>query len=343
MQVINTPRRGDWLSDAMSNGLQQLAQMKMQQLQQQGQRTQTAKGLETILPGMKPEQYSSMAGMNPEILNQFVKSKMQEPSQQAFAKSLSGLLGGEAQPEAATISAAGPQVAEPSRLTSNQAVQLANLGLKQKKMASEERKEVRPIIEKVASDSRENRKQLETYSKMLELSEKDQVNSPEYMSGLRMMGLDNIPALLKPGTEEYNSQVVSFFGNLRKYFGAKPTVWEVKAYLQKLATAYNTKEGRRRMIRDQKLAIEAEEAVNVAKKEIIKKNKGIPPADLELQADEKAKGKVDRLWAEFRKGIPKQEAATLGEINPADVMGKIVKDTETGKRYQSDGTQFVEV
>ena len=212
----------------------------------------------------------------------------------------------------------------------------------QQKFGMEEYKTYKPVLEKIAEDKKANEIAMNTYEKMLNLSEKDEINSPEWITGLKMLGLDNIPALLKPGSEEYNSQVVNFFGNIRKYFGARPTEWEVKAYLNKIPTLMNTKEGRRRMVHDLKKIIQAGDIVNDEKISIIKENSGKPPLDLDLLAQERTKGKVDRLWQEFQKGVGGRKFESILDADPKKFVGKGGTDVATGKHYISNGTEWVE-
>lgn len=84
---------GTGLGSGISSGIQNLLQQKMQKMQQ----SQSSKALQAL--GFSPEESMSLSSLDPAIQKEIVKQKLAAPSQEAFAQSLSELLGGEKSPE----------------------------------------------------------------------------------------------------------------------------------------------------------------------------------------------------------------------------------------------------
>lgn len=103
------PNFGQSLGQGITSLFEELGQRQRQKAQQQG----VSKGLEAL--GYKPEEAFQLSMLQPEILQQVVKQKLAEPSQQAFAQAILG----EQQPLL--------QGQRPPQLTAQQALQLAQL------------------------------------------------------------------------------------------------------------------------------------------------------------------------------------------------------------------------
>lgn len=71
---------------SLGTGLQNLADLKLQQMMQQQQQGQIAKGLEAL--GFNPEQATQLAFLPPESRQELIKQKLLEPSQEAYARAL---------------------------------------------------------------------------------------------------------------------------------------------------------------------------------------------------------------------------------------------------------------
>lgn len=99
VQVINDPNRNQSLGGSLVNGLssalQGLVSHKVGQIQQKQSQQKTAHGLQALLPDISTKEAHNLALLDPKILEQVVKSKMQAPQEEAFAQALSGLLGNE--------------------------------------------------------------------------------------------------------------------------------------------------------------------------------------------------------------------------------------------------------
>lgn len=101
VQVINDPNRnqsvGGSAVNALSSALQGLVHHKVGQIQQKQEHAKTAKGLQSLLPELSAKDAHGLAMLDPKILEQVVKQKLQAPQEEAFAQAISGLLGGEQQ------------------------------------------------------------------------------------------------------------------------------------------------------------------------------------------------------------------------------------------------------
>ena len=101
MNVIRDTTAGGDIGNAfgtgLGQGLQILAQNKLAQIQQKQQQTQLAQGLKGLFPNANPNELHSLSSLPPEILNTYVKQKLQEPGNQSYMKALQSLLGGEQQ------------------------------------------------------------------------------------------------------------------------------------------------------------------------------------------------------------------------------------------------------
>lgn len=113
VQVINDSNRNQSLGgsavNALSSALQGLVSHKVSQIQQKQMQQRTAQGLQSLLPELSAKDAHGLALLDPKILEQVVKNKMQAPQEEAFAQALSGLLGNDQQPQMQQQSAAQPQ------------------------------------------------------------------------------------------------------------------------------------------------------------------------------------------------------------------------------------------
>ncbi len=96
VQVINDPNRnqsfGGSLAKGINSALEGLVHHKVSQIQQKATQQRTASGLQSLL-NIPSKEAHQLASLDPKILEQVVKQKMQAPQEEAFAQALSGLLG----------------------------------------------------------------------------------------------------------------------------------------------------------------------------------------------------------------------------------------------------------
>ena len=340
MQVINDPNRtiagglANALGTGLQSGLQNLAALKMQQLQQRHQKKQLGSTLESL------KMPKEVALLPPELQKEYFKQRMQQPQQQAYAQALQSMMGqGDQQATMPGQEIPGQQAAAPAQLTADQAFKLAQLGMQKEKLSMARGKEMREYLAPVAKEVGEIKEKtgaLDTMDRLAKTS--GALNSPAWMTGLKMFGLDQYPAFTKPGTQEYNAATVGFLTGLRSMFGARPTQWEVGVYMNKLPGLMNSPEGRKTISENMRRGLQAQRIALDAKKDIIRQKRSVP-ADIELLVDDKVGKKIDQLWGQNKKSLG---INTVSEAKPdaRSVAGKIIKNLESGEYEYSNGKTF---
>lgn len=264
-------------------------------------------GMPGYMPPFSPEQSQGILGQQP--------TAQQQP-QQPRAKSIPEALAGYKTPQM------------------QQAEKFHN-----EKIALKEREIARPVIKEIAEKRSAIKQQTAALNKQLALSESGEVNNPAYLSMLRGIGLD-VPTLKKPGTAEFDALGVNFLTNLKSYFGARPTNFDVSTYLNKLAKSIDTKEGRKRLITNYKRMLKAENLINDTKMDIIKENNNTVPVDLDFQAQERTDKRIDKIWDEFvadAEGGESSRVIRSFDALPndlADLEGMRIKDTKTNQFFR---------
>lgn len=202
------------------------------------------------------------------------------------------------------------------------------------KQQREKEKESRSIIKEIAEKKNALRSQRAALEKQKTLNDKALLDSPESIAIRNALGI-NYDFLKSPGTREFEGVGVSFLSNLKPFFGARPTNFDVQTYLKKLASTGDSPATRRALIRNYDLTLEADEALNNAKEQVIRANKGIAPHDLDLLAADLAEDKIDNIWKRFVNNTGTKElkaGSTLkaDQLRPGmtiEVEGKPVKLT----------------
>jgi hypothetical protein len=368
----------------VNSALEGLVSHKVGQMQQKQQQTKTAQGLKALLPGLSDKDAHSYALLDPKILEQVVKSKMEAPTEEAFAQALSQRNGGGQQqvqeqqppqqqmgqqptpenvvgeytpwqpnmteyqkhlpaflksPEAKGMftpeeqqqmlaelnqgqqpQQEAQQAAKPKpRLTSKQALELAKLDQGDKKLEQKERhfekkfeqdlkseayKETKDYRKEVIAGSNDAKQTLHDLDRMEELQKEGKLDTPGYVEFLERSGL-NIPALTEEGSQEFQKISNNFLRFAKNYYGGRVSNNEMEQFLRTVPALSQSPLGRQRIISNLKninrLAVET----NKAMKEVIAKNKGLPPLDLMEQVDDKLDSKREQLALKFRADLAK--------------------------------------
>lgn len=144
-------------------------------------------------------------------------------------------------------------------------------------------------------------------------------------------------------TQELEKLTVSFLGNLKNVFGARPTQFDVQQYLNGLPTTLQSAEGRARVIKNLRAFNEASKLRADALRDILKANKNRVPGNLDLLIEEKIGPQLDALHAQIG-GSEGGTSSTFDQLpDPAQYAGKRIRDTNTGQILQSNGSQWVPV
>ena len=359
MAVI-LPRQDPWeglgtgLGSGLGGALQQLSNMKLQEMMQQRQRSQTSKGL-AALPGITQERANALASLDPQVLREVIKRELSAPSEQMFAQSLSSLLGGEPMsPSGSSLQqlgqgsgAQGQGMNIPAGLKPQQALQLAQLGVQQKNLASKEAraeqfavdKETAPYYKDVlkqGSAARNNEKRL---NRMDELIKTGKLTNPTFASGLKTLskgifgfGID-LQSLMNPESQEFEKLSNDFVREAKEIFGGgRLTDADLSQFMRIVPTLSLSNEGKARIMDNMRQLNKASELKEKALKQIIKENGGKRPRNLEILVEERVQPEIDKLAESFKRNYenvaPTQSliqslgGALPGQNEYNDLLGK---------------------
>lgn len=182
------------------------------------------------------------------------------------------------------------------------------LSLKERQVASQEEaarfKATAPERKAIIDTARAARQDIKDLDRMQELEKEGKLDTPGYVEFLKRSGLD-IPALMNPGSEEFVKTSANFMRNAKNYLGSRISNYELEQFLKTIPNLSQSPEGRKRVISNLKYTARAALEYNNALKEVLAKNKGIPPFDLAEQIDDRIENKLDKLALKFKEDISK--------------------------------------
>lgn len=191
-------------------------------------------------------------------------------------------------------------------LNAKQATEIAKLGMEKQKQARKEKieafklsKDERKAILEAGKSARQNLHDLE---RMEELEREGKLDTPGYMEFLKRSGFD-VPALMNPGSEEFNKIAQSFLRDAKTYLGSRISNFELEQFLKTIPNLSQSPEGRKRVIANLKRFSRISLEYSNALKNVIKENKGVPPLDLLEQVDDKVEKKMDYYADLFKKDL----------------------------------------
>lgn len=341
---------GAGLGTGIGSALQNLADFKVKQMQQQ----RTASGLTAL--GFEPRQASILSALPEHILQEVVKQKLVEPQNLAYAQSLQALLGGGEQPavqqmpiaqqetppyteapaQAASMQSqqmapfplqqqmeakqllapgAAPTAQKAVPLSQQQATKLAEFGLQKQKMEREEQRDINKETAETYNSLNEAHRTYQDTKQRLDvekgLVKKGKLPNPLLYSAMEALGID-LPGLMSPDAGVYISALQAEFAGLKQQFGARPTQWEAQRFAKALPTLAQTDEGKLRMLAAKEAYIEAGEIRYQAMREALKETKGKRTADFAERINDKTETKLDESWNKFKKLILGEEGPILG-------------------------------
>ena len=358
MAVI-VPQQDPWeglgtgLGSGLGGALQALSNLKLQEMMQQRQRAQSALGL-AALPGVGQQRAQALASLDPQVLREVVKRELSAPSEQMFAQSLSSLLGGEPmgtqaqslqQGAQAPMGIQGQGMNIPAGLKPQQALQLAQLGIQQKNLASkqtteqrrhehalqkESNKETKEYFNKILGESDAARRGDKRLNRMEELIKKgDLPYSSTYrlfknlseakthapiigsLADLALNALGGLGSALQRNitakdTEEFEKLSNDFIRDAKNVFGNRITDNDLNFYMSMIPTLMQSDNGKKAVIRNMKSFNKAAVVKADVMKQILKENNGKRPFDLSLQVEERSKPLLDKIAENFKIGLAEQ-------------------------------------
>lgn len=327
-QIINENSAGGNIGSAfgsgLSSGLQQLAQTKLHQISQRNQQRKTASGLESL--GIPKEQASQISGLPQELIGQYLKNRSQENQNNLFSKAFAGAQGTSEQANdlASLLQGLNPQNA---RIVAEQQNKNRQFGqqIKQSEIANdlkrqqlgqrsheftqsqglkgqqlEQAKETKSFSEtkdlrnEIVRGARSAKDSNDRLHRVEQLNNSGKLRHPLKYEIAKALGID-WDALKNADTQELEKLSVGFLNDAKNVFGGRLTNYDVETFLKGIPTLSQTKEGRERIIKNMRIVnkgyIEREKIM----RDIIKKNKDIPPLDLNEQIEESLAPMLDKL------------------------------------------------
>ncbi len=200
-----------------------------------------------------------------------------------------------------------------------------------------ETKETRKTVNGQARAAHENNLRLD---RMQALNDKGDLVSGVYNKALEKFGLD-IGILKTPDSEEFEKLSNDMFKGIREIFGNRILKIEMITFLKTIPTLMQSEEGKNRVIRNLKTLNQGAFLRKKAMSRIIKENGGSPPYDLETQIDERIGPGLEKIGEQFKQGQESVSGQQFESLPTASQFsGKTIKDSNTGKRYRSDGKKW---
>lgn len=207
------------------------------------------------------------------------------------------------------------------------------------KQLHQKQNESKASIKELSEKKNALRAQRASLEKQRNLNNSKLMDSPEALAIRNFFGI-NYDFLKSPGTREFEGVGVNFLSNLKPFFGARPTNFDVQTYLKKLASTGDGAATRRALIRNYDLTLQADEALNDAKLSIIDENGGLVPHDLDIRAEKRAGKEIDHIWKRFVENTGTKElkagsSLQSDQLRPGmtiEVNGKPVKVTSENIR-----------
>lgn len=307
-QIINEPGIGELLGTGIgqgaASGLQQLANLKTQQL----------------LEGYKHQ--------------------LMAPQRQAFAQALQGILGagesplGQPQNESAVSGLPSPATTALPMLDEHQALELAKLKQKADKAKQEESKANisfnKEVIDTIRNKARAAKEVVPVLKRGIELSKRGNIRNEYLTTALDKLGI-NSEAFMNGDTLELQKLTNYVLRGASKIFGGKVSNFEAQQLLRGFPNLYQSNEGRIQLAQQLLKTAELEEKEGEVFRNIIKKNKNRVPFDLEEQIEQEMRPYYDEYVKSFV-NAPSGGTQRFDSLPDAkQYEGKKIRDTDTGQ------------
>lgn len=345
---------GTSLGGGLQNILQGLMHAKAQQLQQSQ--------LKNLFPTLSSQESAALASLPPQLQQIAFQDLLARPKEEAYAQAL-GLL-----PQLGSLQAAPaglesleslqqaetpqpdqqmqPQIQKPApRLSAEHASELMKLRREEAKQAQKEKLEAfkfnKDEIKQITDSAKDARETIQSLDRLEELQNTGKLDSPGWVEFLNRSGL-NIPALMNPESEEFQKIQQQFTRNIKQWYGARISNFELEQFLKAIPSLSQSPEGRKRVIAGMKRIARGQLEYNKALRDILKENKGAPPLDLTIQVDERVEKQLDKLADMFKKDLAKPvppaqskfatgAGAVLGTVAP--YLAKAIPGAAVGALY----------
>lgn len=178
------------------------------------------------------------------------------------------------------------------------------------------------FITKMNSQYAEAKKKIAASDHLINLVKTHRLTNPLIAKAAELGGMEK---LLSPETQEFNAGLKIFLSGLKSTFGSKPTNMDTQIFGGLLPSIYQWDEGKEVLAKMLKITSEADMAEAKAYNEVMKKNKGKYPYDLEMQVNDMADKEVSEKWEELKK-LPFVTAGKHYGFDPVQQGTKISVD-----------------
>lgn len=214
------------------------------------------------------------------------------------------------------------RIAKQAKLSPKQYQELNRMAQENQKAALEERKQrhkeeqaakgellqkhkfAKPEIKSARDEATSAKRAIEDLNRMGELEKEGKLDTPGYVEFLKRSGLD-IPALLNPGSEEFQKIAANFIGGAKTAIGGRITNFELEQFMKTIPSLSQSPEGRKRVIANLKRINNAKVAYYDEIKKILKEHPEGPPLDLLEEVDDRIGTKLEKISEQFKKDLLK--------------------------------------
>jgi len=204
----------------------------------------------------------------------------------------------------------------------------AKISAEEKKQSIIDRREAHKDTKSYGDNISKSYKSAVDSAKRLEriavLNEKGSLGVPLFNNLLKTLkkgifgfGLD-LTAIMSADAQELDKLSTDFIKNVKDIFGARITDNDIKYFLQTIPTLAQSKDGRTKVIRNLQSFDKAARIKKRAYDEIVKKNDGYRPIDIEIQVQEITEPLLKKLAEEFK-------AAPIGSETKRGTIDRVGK------------------
>jgi hypothetical protein len=181
-------------------------------------------------------------------------------------------------------------------------------------------KETKPVYDEIKKDYKASQESKKRLSRMEKLNNEGNLGFPLLNSivkaashGIFGHGFD-INYLMTADAQEFDKLSKDFIKDAKSIFGARITDQDLRAFMDRIPTLSQSKEGRRRIINNFKNFNEASEIRENASEKIIEANHGRRPRNYDSLVEKVAKPELDALANKFESGLESEDTTILKRL-----------------------------
>lgn len=307
-------------SGAPQGGASQGGSPQMQQIEQMFNANESSPTQDT-LQGMSdqlrmPEGMRKLGMENQQPFQQQQMQQQQQPFQQQQPKTAAEAL--RMQPRR--------EQREEQKLAIQERKVLGQEKAQERQAIREAYKDTAPYRTKVLEAQKESQNVMSDLDRFKALESEDAaLDTPGYYEFLKRSGLD-IPALMKPESEEFIKIRQSFLRDAKTIFGGRVTNFEMEQFLKAIPDLSMSPEGRKRVIANMEKLNRLKIKEGDIMRKVIKANKNVPPADLQEQVTDQLEKEREKISEQFKKDLKRPVPASQNRLVTASqaILGSIL-------------------